>query len=310
MKTYSKLFLLSLLSCLFIFSCSESNSSENEKPEQTEPPTEEVQDNKNKSLLWRISGKGLEKPSYLFGTIHLICKKDFLIPEIAEEKLTEVERIAFELDMDDPAVLMGMMGKMNMQNDTVLKDLISEEDFEFLSTWFNDSLGVDLSAVQGQKPFFLTSMLYPKMLGCSDLTSFEGYFIDLAKQQEMEIVGLETVEFQMGIFDSIPYNIQAQEMVNMIQRWDSSVWELQQLVESYKDQDIENAFDSFKQSSAGMDDFEEVLLQDRNQSWIHSIDSIVHEEPTFIAVGAGHLGGEEGVINLLKQDGFTLEPLK
>jgi len=309
MKATYKLSLFFFLSLIICFSCSESESDNTEPKEmpREEQPTEAKTEN---SLLWRISGKGLEKPSYLFGTIHLICQKDFFMPEAAEEMLKETERIAFELDMDDPAVLMGMAGKMNMRNDTVLSDLLEAEDLEILSTWFKDSIGVDLASVAGQKPFVLTSMMYPKMMQCKSLTSFEGTFMDMAREQEKEIIGLETVEYQMGIFDSIPYSVQAEELVKMVERWDSTVIELAELVESYKSQDISSAAESFKESSAGMEEFEEVLLQNRNKLWISRIDSITHEQPTFIAVGAGHLGGEEGVINLLKAEGFTLEPIK
>jgi len=86
---------------------------------------------KENSLLWEISGKGLEQPSYLFGTIHLIGKEDFILTDITKASFTKTKRVTFEIDMEDMtdiSVLMPLMMKAFMSDGSTLRTLLSEED--------------------------------------------------------------------------------------------------------------------------------------------------------------------------------------
>ena len=119
-----------------------------------------------KSLLWEISGNGLDKPSYLYGTIHLLCEKDFVLSEKTKVHFAEAEQVVLELDMDDPKMMVDMMQSMYMKNNMTLKKLLSEADYGDLERYFKDSVGMNLAMFNAAKPFVLMSMLYKNVMNC------------------------------------------------------------------------------------------------------------------------------------------------
>lgn len=133
----------------------------------------------------------------------------------------------------------------------------------------------------------------------------------MAQDQEKAVDGLETAEFQMSLFDSIPYDVQAQMLMASIEsdETDSESNQLEEMVKMYKDQDIQGMQRMVKGDTGGISEYEELLLLRRNRNWIPVMEDMMANNPTFFAVGAGHLGGEEGVIALLRKAGYKVEPV-
>ena len=258
-----------------------------------------------KSLLWEISGKGLAKSSYLFGTIHLICPADFSLSDSLKEAIVKTEQIALEIDMDDPGLMAAMTKTMFMSGDKKLTEILSEKDYAHLNQFYKDSLKMDIAAFGRAKPFMMMGPLFSRILGCEP-QSYEISLMGLAGKQKAEVIGLESIEEQMAIFDTIPYARQAGMLITMIDKLPETKKEFKGLVELYKNQDLQGLYNLTLQSEFGLDGQDEVMLFQRNQNWISRIDKIVHEKPTFIAVGAAHLGGEKGVIALLRKEGYTV----
>src|ERR1017187_5099181 len=98
-----------------------------------------------KSLLWSIYGKQLAKPSYLFGTIHMICIQDYVWTNQMKESLDKCDKVCFEMDMDDPAVMMQVAGGLVDFNGKKLKDYFTAEQYKLLSSYIKDSLRLDIS---------------------------------------------------------------------------------------------------------------------------------------------------------------------
>jgi len=261
-----------------------------------------------KSLLWEISGKGLGKPSYLYGTIHIICPTDMILTEQMQAKLKSTEQLSLEIDMDDPDMMMTMLRVMPMKDGASLQTLLSPADYQTVSNYFRQNLGMDLTMVQTWKPIMLTSLLYTKLADCKP-QSYEETFMKMAKEQGKEIIGVETLEEQLAVFDKIPYKKQAELLVQGITDIDKSKKEFAQMIAAYKKQDLDGFEKIFKESEQGLDEFADVLLLQRNKSWIPVIEREAKEKPTFFAVGAGHLGGKQGVIQLLRQQGYTVKPV-
>src|SRR5215213_8873292 len=90
----------------------------------------------NNTLLWKISGNGLEKPSYLFGTIHMLCAEDAVLSKNMKNAIRECDEIYFEVDMDNMFEMLGAMGKMKMNGDTTLKDLLTQKDYKKVKDYF------------------------------------------------------------------------------------------------------------------------------------------------------------------------------
>ena len=138
--------------------------------------------------------------------------------------------------------------------------------------------------------------------------SFEFSLLELAKGDSIPIVGLETVDEQMAVFDSIPYSEQAEGLIEMIEEEQEMDDLFQEVVEAYKKGDVA---DLYLLLNENMDSEEELyfLLEKRNKSWLKRIEEIVTDKTAFIAVGAGHLGGDTGLLKLLKRDGYSVESL-
>jgi uncharacterized protein YbaP (TraB family) len=261
------------------------------------------------SLLWEISGRGLAKPSYLFGTIHLICPSDFSLSDSLKSTLSRTQQVALEIDMDDPGMMAGMMKTMNMAAGNELKKLVTEQEYQRLDRFFKDSVHVGLAMFERAKPFVLMGPLFNAVLDCQP-QSYEMALVELAGSQKSEVIGIETLEEQMAIFDTIPYKDQAKMLLTFIDSLSSARKEFKTLVALYKAQNISELYGMTLKSDFGLEGNEEVMLFARNQKWIPRIRRIASAKPTFFAVGAAHLGGEKGVIALLRKEGFQVRAVK
>lgn len=257
------------------------------------------------SLLYKIDGKNLNRPSYIYGTFHLMCKADLDISENLNICITNTDQIALEIDMDDPKLMMKMMRGMKMNGDTSLSDLLSIIDFEKLKEYVKDQVSMPFMMLKNMKPFMMFSLLLPSILNC-DLMGYEQEFMKIAKTQNKEILGLESIELQMEVFDKIPYKTQAKSLMETINKIDSTKLEFRNMVDVYKSKDINKLKDLVNQTDDLYAGFEDILLNDRNKNWIPVISEMMYTKPTFIAVGAGHLAGEMGVLNLLRKEGYTV----
>ncbi len=262
-----------------------------------------------KSLLWEISGQGLPKPSYLFGTIHLICPADFSLSDSLKIALSRTQQVALEVDMDDPGLMGAMTKTMFMADGKTLKGILPADDYARMHKFYKDSLGMDIITFDRAKPFVMMGPLFNTVLSCQP-QSYEMELMGLAGKQKSEVIGLETIEEQMAIFDSIPYVQQAKMLLAMIDSLPNAKTEFRELVDLYKKQDLPALYTLTMKSEFGMDGQDEVLLFKRNNAWIGRIAKIIRSKPTFIAVGAAHLGGERGVIALLRKQGYQLRPIR
>ncbi|HRP57366.1 TraB/GumN family protein, partial [Agriterribacter sp.] len=163
-------------------------------------PAVTAQTDGNNTLLWEISGNGISGASYLYGTMHMICADDFAISEQLKEKFKASQKVYLEVDMDDPAMNMKMM-QLSMLQGKKLSDIFSDSDYHKLNIFFRDTIGMPLTLLNTMKPFILFSILTQKTLPCSEQESYELTFIEMAKAQNKDVLGLETIEEQMKIFD-------------------------------------------------------------------------------------------------------------
>ena len=261
-----------------------------------------------KSLLWKISGNGLKENSYLFGTIHMICKDQFYMDERIENALASSKVLAMELNMADPN-LMAEMQKLSVNPGFAnIKGEFSAEQASALDKFLTTSYGAGLDQLGILKPFVLSSMVLVKMLPCTEQSSYELFLTEKAKEQSKTVKGLETVAFQMGVFDQIPQKLQIDELGKMVTN-PEGMDEFDKLVGAYLDQDLDRLYDLITENDM-FREYGNLLLEDRNKNWIPKIEEMVKEQTTFIAVGSGHLGSETGVIALLRKAGYTVEAVK
>ena len=261
------------------------------------------------SLLWEISGKGLKQPSYLFGTFHMMCKEDIQFSNNLLSAIQASKEVYFEMDLDDASNTLGAMFFMNMKDGKTLRDFFTVEEFLKLDTYFRDSLRTSLKTFQKMKPSFLEAFLYPKMMPCKNMSGVEQELLKIAANDKKEIKGFETIAFQASVFDSIPYDVQAKSLLKTIDSIDAYKVQFDKMVKVYKTQQIDQLEAMFTDETFGIKDGLDVLLDKRNLNWVEQLKTILPNNNIFMAVGAGHLVGKKGLIELLRKEGYQLRPI-
>jgi len=254
------------------------------------------------SLLWEVSGNGLSKPSYLYGTIHMICSADYFLSEKTKKALESSNKLVLEIDLSDPKQLTDMQ-QMAMGKEPLSKTL-SAQDLLKLDNILQKKTGMTIQQVDSYNLFTIMSLVMMKSFGCNDLKFYEMNFIETAKQRKLPIIGLETVKEQMDMFGNAYSDT---EMIKMLEEFSKE--ETDKLVAKYKEEDITSIFDIITDKKMITEETKKAILDNRNQNWLKTIPEIIKKESTFIAVGSAHLAGDLGLINLLRKAGYTVKPV-
>lgn len=260
------------------------------------------------SLLFKISGQEMKYPVYLYGTIHAIPKADFFLDDIVKQSIEESEKVVFEIDIDDPALLLEMQKGMFMNGQTI-DQLLSPDEYTIVQAFFQDSLNMPLENLKMVKPLMLSSIITEKTMG-SDNVAYELVFMDMAKEQEKEVLGIEAISEQIGYIDKISLKDQAEILYETTIDFASAREEMAGMVAVYKQKDVEKIYEFTIQSSEEYKDFGAFLIDERNQNWIPRIVQLGNAYPCFIAVGCGHLGGKNGVLQLFRNLGYQVEMIQ
>lgn len=261
------------------------------------------QEQLEKSLLWKIEKEGY-KTAYLFGTIHLLSEEKFIIPENVQKAFDKSDNLMLEINVTDANQMVAMMDLAVMANGVLMKDLLSDEDYANLDTAIMMQEGMGLDVYGNFKPFVLESMLLFEVIEGTP-ASYEMELAKMAQAKYKDIYQLESVEDQMAVFDAIPYEDQAKDLMRYVYSDEDMKAQFNQMVDVYLNQDIE-------QLHTMMDDYYidkvwlDKLLVERNKKWVPKIEKLTKKKSMFIAVGAGHLAGETGLINLFRQNEFEV----
>lgn len=262
----------------------------------------------NQSLLWEVSGNGLENNSYLFGTIHITC--DASLSKKVQNALTDTDQIVLEIDLDAPETQTEFMQHMNMEDGKKIDDLLTEEEYQLIDTLLVNNLGVNLTAMGTVKPYFLMANLYTKWVDCTP-QSIEGELLKIAQTSNKEIKGLESVVEQMSAFDKIPSEDFIADLVRSAQ--DNMSYDKKKyanLLDLYADENISALLENQKDGNyKSVSQHISTLIDDRNKTWVPRIIDMAKSKSSFFAFGAAHLSGEEGIISLLRKEGFEVTPI-
>ncbi len=270
------------------------------------------------ALLWKVEGNKLKSPSFVFGTIHIIKADKFFISEALKKSIAASKNMIFEIDMtemENPVSMMDVMTKAYLPDNQSLENLMSEEDYLLVKNHFENS-DLPFMLLKRIKPLFL-SVLADEPLSfqpdkednqSTNVKSYEVELFNIAQDKDMKVSGLETLAFQMSIFDRIPLKEQAKMLVESIKDVKNNN-SLDRITEIYLQEDIQLLKKIISEQSS-FQNFEDILLTERNINWIPIMEELMIKESSFFAVGAGHLAGKNGVLNLLTQKGYTVSPIK
>ncbi len=279
-------------------------------------------------LLYRISGNGLQKPSYIIGTYHL-APATFVdsIPG-AREAFAATEQVYGEVDMLEtfkPENMAKMQEAMMLPEGMTLSSLLSKEQMNRLNALMRELMGVDMTneAVAAQldklTPMVLESQLtilvYMKNAQNLDINDMiDTYFQREAVKNGKSNGGLETADFQMEILYGAPLEDQVKGLMCFVDNFQDMTEMAEFITAAYFSQDLEQLeelnLEEQEGACAGSPEDNEKLLYGRNADWVKAMPAIMSEKPTFFAVGAFHLCGERGVLRLLEAKGYKIEGVK
>lgn len=265
-------------------------------------------------LLWKVSGNGLAKDSYLFGTHHLIDRN--LIPQFDKilNLCGQTDVMVGEMVLSQPG-LQGKMLKGSMMKGKKIKDLVTTEEYEMLDAEFKSLMGVGMSMLGSFKPMMLMTMhqltLYLKSAGIKKQpVAVDELFQKQAKAKKQQLIGLETLQFQMDVlFNSISLERQAAILLYEVRHKDQMMAELSQLNDVYVSGDLEQMKKLDLEDESMTPDERKMFIDDRNLNWMNQLHVLFHEKSCFVAVGCLHLVGETGLINQCRLKGYVVEPV-
>ena len=293
MKSYFKIQILSLLGLLL---CSTAFA---QKQKSTE-----------NSLLWKISKEGISTPSYLFGTIHIICEDDYFWTTAMQKSFEETKQLCIEMDISNNDLSMETAALMMDFSGGTLRDYFgNEQDFQIVKKYIEDSLGQNMQLIERMKPVALYMMYSVGLIKgpCKETVSYELKLAEKARAKSNSIVGLETVAEQMEAMESIPTDSIINQIIRIAKGEKSDNADVASLINAYKKQDL-NALNKLivkGSSEMGMDGA--ILIDNRNKKWITPMSKMMAEKPTFFFFFSGHV---YGLLQLLRDAGYTVEAVQ
>ena len=284
--------------------------------------------NAQAQLLYRISGKGLESPSYIVGTYHL-APASFAdsIPGM-RQAIEQTNQVCGELDMMDafkPENAARLLQSQMLSEGVTLSSLLTADQLSRLNALLLQVLGTNLedeayaAQVEKMKPVALSTTLslasyMKKTQSFNPMELLDNYFQMLALQSGKSVIGFETVDFQMGVLYGSELPEQVDDLMCMVDHFDEATELVDRITSAYFSQNFQQLESVLEEEMEGTcaatPEEEAALLDNRNHNWIKLMPDMMAEKPTLFVVGAGHLCGEQGVLKLLEGIGYTVEGIK
>ena len=271
-----------------------------------------AQQKKNEnSLLWEISGNGLQKSSYLFGTYHY-AGKDFIdTMKVLNAKLNQADIIVGELIID--STLKSRLVPFMIMMDNSLDKLLSPTEYQKVADYLKKVSGQDLKLFNIMKPATVQMTILQFTAPRSNISpsnpAIDQYLQDYGKANHKTIIGLETVEDQAVVLFGSSLQRQKELLLKSIGDEEKNKKESRKLYEDYIRQDLTSLEKTFTKLADYTKEEFEAILKSRNAKWMSQLPNLMQNGSLFIAVGAGHLVGEDGLIRALQAKGFSVKPL-
>jgi len=260
------------------------------------------------SILWRVSGKNIQSPSYLYGTIHIQDERVFRYDSTVSNAFKACDAFAAEILLDE-LNMAGLRQTMMLPKGQVLSELLSKSDFALLDSLCKVKLGVSAIFMNSMKPFFIASALQQADLPKGAENALDLDLLQKARAEGKSCYGVEQYMDQIKAIDAVSMKDQIAMLTEFIRdTTNQSVEEMGELVDAYLHFDLDRMWE-MSLDTALPKKFSKVLLYDRNVKMAKRFVEIAKKQTLFCAVGCAHLAGDKGVIALLRKKGYTVEPV-
>lgn len=262
----------------------------------------------SQSLLWKVSGKSLKNPSYLYGTIHIQDQRVFNFDSTVYRAFASCEAFAMEVLMDELDIKQ-VQESMYLPKGKTLSGILPKEDFARLDSFCKARIGTSVIFLNTMKPMFLSSALEQASMPTDQETALDLYFLQQARSQGKLCFGVENYADQIKALDALPLDQQIDMLMKVVDEpADESEKMYDSLLQAYLAFDFDAMMRFFADTSLP-GEFSTMLLDKRNMVMLKKFVSLSKAHTLFCAVGAAHLGGDKGLIAMLRKKGYTVEPV-
>ena len=263
--------------------------------------------------LWKV--QGTKAPVYLLGSFHLLKAEDWPLAAPLESAYTNARIAVFETDMakmEEPETQMKVLAKSRLPAGETLKDQLSAETYgKFLECLKKMELPEEMFTQF--KPVFaavMLSVLEIQKLGFDPNRGVDKHFYERARKDGKEIVGLETLDFQIGLITEYSKEEGELLMKSSLKELENIRQSFGELVKAWKSGDAAKLEKLLNEALNETPVIAKRLLADRNRNWVPKIRELLRgDKPAVVIVGAGHLVGRESVVELLQKEGLKVTQL-
>ncbi|MDE6117691.1 MAG: TraB/GumN family protein [Duncaniella sp.] len=274
----------------------------------------------NAQLLWKVSGNGIEKPSYIFGTHHIAPISILDDVKGFNEALASVDKVYGELvmsEMTSPEAQQTMITYAMASQDSTLTTILTPAQADSLTAVLRKYMGpmVEAANFDPMKPAMVGTALamVQSQVAFPNFNPQEQLDTEIQKRAAAagkEVGGLETMEDQCKALFGSSILEQANDLMDAVRHDDKAIEMAQKLADAYLAGDLQQMLSVIEDPTFGTGDGTERLLNQRNANWVRVMAGLLPTASVLIAVGAGHLPGDKGLISLLRNNGYTVTPVK
>ena len=261
------------------------------------------------NVFFKVTHQQLDQTAYVLGTMHLLCKDSFEMPETVYQALANSDQLIVEVDLTNSSELEAAKSAMFQQPSNYLQLHLNNKEYRQLEQQTQQQLGRPLSSLAPLRPLIISSLFLADYLPCeSETFSVDEAVIQHAVSNNKLVVGLESAKWQLELFDQVDLSEQVSALYELVTEKEVAQHELINMADTYlsgngkKLHEIMVAQDDFLGAAA-------LFLDQRNQTWAQKLPQMLANKPSFIAVGAGHLYGEQGLLTLLIAQGYEITPI-
>lgn len=264
----------------------------------------------NRHLLWKVEGKS--NVVYLLGSIHLLKPEDFPLPEPLESAFSNSQVAVFEADeekMSEPEVRAQLMSRTKLPEGETLKQHLSAETYDaFVSRVKADGLPEEpFDSIKPAMAAMALAMVEIQKLGVDPEHGVDKYFSDRARKEGKQLLFLETLAFQIDLLTSFGKDEEEQLMKTSLKEMDRVQGEYEKIVKAWQTGDSAAVEKMLNESLRDAPSLYKRLVTDRNRNWVPKIEEFLHSDKnTIVIVGAAHLTGRDGVVEMLKKKGMKV----
>lgn len=256
------------------------------------------------SVLWKIEHSELKEPSYVLGTLHMMCKDDFEISKKISQTLQNVDALVLEVNLSDKEEIKSM--QESMKNPKKISEELTKKQFEELDTFVTKIMGTSLTNFDTYGLSILNAIMIQKMLPCTEIKSLDNELMLLAAEKQKPIYSLEKVSEQM---EMLKRAYPTEFALKQILLFESYKKDFSEAITAYKNEDIKTAVNLLTKDIYMNENATNLMQINRNKNWVEKMPQMMKERSNLFAVGTAHLTNKYGIIHLLRQIGYTVTPV-